>query len=182
MIDILTDHKQLDNLLSFLYDNKNTKYSWRRVKKEHLPNESMDIIKLWLQQIIDDKLIKADPCAGFGRDEDFFIMQGNELSKKFLDSGGYTKLFNDRETNSLKENTKSTTNIFKDSTIGQVNQNSNFSNSPNKIKTAAAPRSNPDRKSSLRKIFSSPWTIAFAVLLIEELTLSKIYKYIISLF
>lgn len=75
-----------------------------------------------------------------------------------------------------------TTNVFNDSTIGQVIQDSSFSNSPNKIKTAAAPNSSPDKKSLLKKIYSSPWTIGIALLAIEEVTFKSLYKIIISWF
>ena len=186
MIDILKDHEQLDSLLNFLYDNKETRYSLKSIKNEHLPNESIEIIKLWLEKIINDELIKFAPLKGVGGNDDFFIMQGNEITKNFFDSGGYTKLFNEREQPTQISDTKSTINIFKDSNISQVNQESSFLRSPININTAATPSKNPDKKSLVKKILSSPWVIAITVsvvaIAIEEITLGKIYKYILNLF
>lgn len=80
----------------------------------------------------------------------------------------------------LKHN--NVTNTFNNSTIGQFNQDSEFFKSPNSIKTKAAPSIIPETKSLVQKIFSNPWILTFAGIAVEEITLGKIYKYIISLF
>jgi hypothetical protein len=79
----------------------------------------------------------------------------------------------------LKSN--NVTNHFNNSNIGQFNQDSVFFESPNNIKTKDAPSNNPEIKSSLQKFFSNSWVLLISGIAIEEITLGKIYKFIISL-
>tara|TARA_R110001592_G_scaffold301634_2_gene573045 strand:- start:5369 stop:5845 length:477 start_codon:yes stop_codon:yes gene_type:complete len=73
--------------------------------------------------------------------------------------------------------------IEKESIInnGVFIQDSSFKNSPIKNKVNAEPNNKPEQKSLVKKIFSSSWTLLFAGILIEELTLGKIWEYICSL-
>lgn len=79
----------------------------------------------------------------------------------------------------LKNN--SVTNHFNNSNIGQFNQDSEFFESPNSIKTKAEPSKSPEIKSSLKKFFSNSWVLLISGITIEEITLGKIYKFIVSL-
>ena len=71
-------------------------------------------------------------------------------------------------------------NDFRGSTIGQFNQESDFLQSTNNIET----NSNPNKKvkSSLKTFLYNPWILLISGIAIEEITLGRIYKYIISLF
>jgi hypothetical protein len=64
---------------------------------------------------------------------------------------------------------KSITNHFNNSTIGQFNQDSKFFESPNSIKTKAAPSNNPVIKSRLNTILSNPWFIGISFALIAAI-------------
>lgn len=67
----------------------------------------------------------------------------------------------------LKNN--SVTNQFNNSNIGQFNQDSEFFESPNNIKTKAAPSNNPVIKSRLNTILSNPWLIGISLALIAAI-------------
>ena len=73
--------------------------------------------------------------------------------------------------------------VIKDSEINnsQILQGSVFEKSPISIKTKEAPKSKPEIKSLVQKIFSNPWVLLVCGIAIEEITLGKIYKYIIEL-
>ncbi|WP_144892524.1 hypothetical protein [Flavobacterium tiangeerense] len=64
-------------------------------------------------------------------------------------------------------------NSFNNSTIGQFNQDSNFFESPNNIKTKAAPSNNPVIKSRLKTILSNPWFIGISLALLAAILNGK---------
>lgn len=112
------------------------------------------------------------------------IQKRNKFDFEWTEKGFEAKKFNSYQEYIDKHKETAKTNIINvtNSTIGQVNQDSNFSSSPNKIKTQAAPINKPGKKSLLKKIYSSPWTIGLVLLIIEEVTFKNLYKYIISFF
>ncbi|MFV5696177.1 hypothetical protein ACM55G_12170 [Flavobacterium sp. LB3P122] len=61
------------------------------------------------------------------------------------------------------------TNQFNNSTISQLNQDSDFFKSPNSIKTKAAPSNNPVIKSRLNTILLNPWLIGISFALIAAI-------------
>ncbi|GAA4897814.1 hypothetical protein GCM10023311_23240 [Flaviramulus aquimarinus] len=65
---------------------------------------------------------------------------------------------------------------------GVLIQDSVLRKSPIKNKVNAEPNNKPEQKSFVKKIFSSGWTLAFVMLIIEEITLGKIWKFISDLF
>lgn len=65
---------------------------------------------------------------------------------------------------------------------GVQSLDSNFNKSPIKKKVIAEPNNNPEIKSSVQKFLSNSWVISIGILIIEEITLGKIYKLICKLF
>lgn len=57
-----------------------------------------------------------------------------------------------------------------------------FDDIETKNKVNTNPKIKPEQKSLVKKIFSNPWTLLFVGILIEELTLGKIWEYIFGLF
>jgi hypothetical protein len=71
--------------------------------------------------------------------------------------------------NKIESDNRNITNNFNNSTIGQLNQDSEFFESPNNIKTKAAPSNNPVIKSRLNTILSNPWFIGISLALITAI-------------
>lgn len=55
-------------------------------------------------------------------------------------------------------------------------------NNPIQINVSAEPVNSPDKNSSLKKFFSSPWTIGVALLIIAEIKFRTIINFISGLF
>lgn len=51
---------------------------------------------------------------------------------------------------------------------------------PITINVNAAPNNNPDKKSFVKKLFSNVWFISISLLILEEITLGRIWKWICS--
>lgn len=75
---------------------------------------------------------------------------------------------------------------IKNSSVGQFNQDSLLENSPITKNVNAEPNINPAKKSSVKKILNSVTNNGFFILIvgivIEEITIGKIWKYIVQLF
>ena len=71
------------------------------------------------------------------------------------------------------ESNNNITNNFNNSTVGQFNQDSNFSESPISIKTNEIPSKNPEMKSRLNKLLSNPWFIGISVAVLTALLNGK---------
>jgi hypothetical protein len=71
--------------------------------------------------------------------------------------------------NNMELNNGSITNNFNNSTIGQLNQDSEFFESPNRIKTTATKSNNPAIKSRLYRILLNPWFIGISLTLIAAI-------------
>jgi len=71
-------------------------------------------------------------------------------------------------------------NNFEGNFNGNFIQDSSLKKSPIKNKVNAQPKIKPEQKSFVKKIFSSPWTILFASLILEEITLGKLWKFIFN--
>ena len=72
-----------------------------------------------------------------------------------------------------KKNESNITNNFNNSTIGQLNQDSNFSESPISIKINDIPNKKPEIKSRLKKLFSNPWVIGISLTLLTAILNGK---------
>ena len=117
--------------------------------------EDKDILRLKLKTLIKDKLI------------DIKRIRTGEYSTRaeyMINSNGSIYL------NTLENNRhKNINNNFKNSTIGQFNQDSEFFKSPNNIKTKDANRNNPVIKSRIRTILSNPWFIGISLALLAAI-------------
>ena len=65
------------------------------------------------------------------------------------------------------------TNNFNSSAIGQLNQESTFSESPISIKTNDIPSKKPETKSRLKKLLSNPWVIGISLALVTTVLNGK---------
>jgi|TARA_R110002072_G_scaffold298877_1_gene473480 hypothetical protein len=101
--------------------------------------------------------------------------ENNELKAK-IEINGIILL--DQIENGDKNTTE---NIFNGNFNGNFIQDSLLDKSPIKNKVNEQPSIKPEQKSLVKKIFSSSWTLLFVGILIEELTLGKIWEYICSL-
>jgi len=70
---------------------------------------------------------------------------------------------------------------LKGATIGQINHESNFEKSPNKITLNTDQNNKPDKKSFLKRVFLNPYVIGIVLIAIEEYKIGTIYKFIISM-
>ncbi len=77
------------------------------------------------------------------------------------------------------DSNKNVTNNFNNSTIGQFNQESSFSESPISIKTNEIPSKKPETKSRLNKLLSNPWLVGISVAVFTAVLNGKrVMKYI----
>ena len=77
------------------------------------------------------------------------------------------------------DSNKNITNNFNNSTIGQFNQESSFSESPISIKTNEIPSKKPETKSRLNKLLSNPWLVGMSVAVFTAVLNGKrVMKYI----
>ena len=93
------------------------------------------------------------------------IKNATKQTYRLTDKGIVFSSFEELES----ENNKIIINSFNNSTIGQFNQDSEFFESPNNIKTKAAPRSKPEIKSRLKTILSNPWLIGISLVLLAAI-------------
>lgn len=87
--------------------------------------------------------------------------------------------FKGKEYLSKIDSNKNITNNFNNSTIGQFNQESSFSESPISIKTNEIPSKKPETKSRLNKLLSNPWLVGISVAVFTAVLNGKrVMKYI----
>ena len=94
-----------------------------------------------------------------------FITSQTKETYRLTKKGIVFSSFEELET----EKAKIIMNNFNNSTIGQFNQDSDFFESPNNIKTNAAPSNNPVIKSRLKTILSNPWFIGISLALLAAI-------------
>ena len=68
-------------------------------------------------------------------------------------------------------------NIIGGDNLGIQSSKSDF-NKPTIKNTTEIPNNKPDKKASLKKFFSNPWFIGISFIIIEELTLGRIWEFI----
>lgn len=107
-------------------------------------------------------------------EKSIFLILSTDL-KKILLENGYFKFSNGSNIkvcltekgrkyfDKVNDNKINVINNINNSTIGQLNQDSNFSESPISIKTKDIPSKNPEIKSKLNKLLSNPWFISISV-------------------
>ena len=78
------------------------------------------------------------------------------------------------------DNKKSIGNDFSNATIGTYIQDSRLEKSPITNNVKAKPKSKPEQKSFVKKLFSNWWFRTLLVVFIEEITFGKIWKFICS--
>ncbi|WP_158850959.1 hypothetical protein [Algibacter sp. L1A34] len=81
---------------------------------------------------------------------------------------------------------KTITNNFNNSKIGVIIQDSDLDKSPITNNVKAEPNNNPEQKSSVKKILDSLTNnklfILIITLVVEEITIGKIWKFILNMF
>jgi hypothetical protein len=130
-----------------------------------------------------ENLVSA--ISSFGVVRNFFKSEGVNgwfsLTKeglKLKELGGFSEY-----NTFMEKESKKVSSIHNETVYGDKIQDSSFRDfKPIKKQTNAAPINKPEQKSLLKKIYTSPWTIGIALLIIEEVTFKKIYKIIIPYF
>lgn len=109
-----------------------------------------------------------------------------DKGKKAKKKGGHLQYEEYIEKQELESENKSINisieNLNQGENKGVLIQGSSLEKSPIKNKVNAEPNNKPEQKSFVKKIFSSGWTLAFVMLVIEEITLGKIWNSICSWF
>ena len=90
--------------------------------------------------------------------------------RTFKNKGGFSKHY-ERKEDTPSKGEKTTKNVTYNisGNVEQLNQDSNFSNSPISIKTKPAPNKKPVIKSRLNKFFSNKWLIGISLVVLAAI-------------
>ncbi|PZX91831.1 hypothetical protein DOS84_18790 [Flavobacterium aquariorum] len=142
-------------------------------KKFKVADIELDLIlrKLEAKGIIDRKKYRRLMCL---------TLTGLDIKE----NGGWIKHL-EMEKENRKNETNKTSTIIAENYIGGDNYGIQSSKSdftaPITINAKQKPSINPEIKSSVQNFFSNPWVLLISGIAIEEITLGKIYKFIISI-
>lgn len=109
----------------------------------------------------------------------FKLSKNGKIAKE---KGGYFKyieFINNKELESVKQ-TIIAENYIGGDNLGFQSSKSDFT-APITINAKQNPSIKPDKKSSLQNFFSNPWLLLISGIAIEEITIGKLYKFIISI-
>lgn len=151
-------------------------------KRILFPNDTKEDIKLLLTQISehDTEVVKI-------RSTRFDLnLQTNERTKSFIKNGGFTKVEEELIKSTRKKESENKSIINNYNNVGQVIQDSDFSNSQNTNRVNEQPKIKLDQKAPFKKaweLFSNNKLILLIIgVLIEEITWGNIWKFISDLF
>lgn len=149
-------------ILKYLSENDNGQY----LDIENLI-EDKELFKIKLRSLQSEKLIL------FPQPPDIAGVRVKTIFKAKIEFKGMEYL------RKIEKDNSNITNNFNNSTIGQLNQESNFSESPISIKINDIPSKNPEKKSILNKLFSNPWVIGISLVLFTAVLNGKrVMRYI----
>ena len=115
---LLRYHEDLDKILKFIVskiDEKKKYFNYRDLRLHVLPTVDESRIKYYIDYLISQQIVDTD-WDTFG-DEEVAAIKAKEQTRIFIESGGYTEMYNDLE---ISKNMKLKEAIIKDLTIEQL--------------------------------------------------------------